>query len=83
MELVYPGYLGFGVYLIINLLSSARQHAFPFYVELASPGYLSTGGYSIINLHSPARRHNAFPLQGDTRSTHIRALRRRIKLLFK
>ena len=37
VELAYPGYLGFGVYLITYLLSSARLRAVLFNVELASP----------------------------------------------
>ena len=56
MEPAYPCYLGFGVYLIIYLLSSARQHTGPFYVELAYPGNLGFVFCLIINFLFPARR---------------------------
>ena len=37
MEVASPGYLGFGVYLIINLISSVCLRDVLFYVELAPP----------------------------------------------
>ena len=59
-ELVSPGYLGFGGYLIINLLSPACLPAFLFYVELVSPGYLGFGIYLIIHFLSASRRRAFF-----------------------
>ena len=49
-ERVPRGYLGFGVNLVINLLSTAHLRTFLFYLEPASPGYLDCGVYVIINL---------------------------------
>ena len=43
VELAYPGYIGFGIHLIIKLLVHARLNDFPFYVELAFPAYLWLG----------------------------------------
>ena len=40
-----PGYLGFGVYLVIYSLSQTRLRDFLFYVEHASSGYLGSGVY--------------------------------------
>ena len=54
VELVYPGYMGFGVHLIINLLSPDRLRDFLLYEELASLGYLGFGDHLCINLLSPA-----------------------------
>ena len=51
-ERASPGYLGFGVYLVIYLFSPAHLRAFVFYLELASFGYLGFGVYLIINLLS-------------------------------
>ena len=40
VDLVSPGYIGFGFHLIINLLPDDRLRDFLFYVELAFPCYL-------------------------------------------
>ena len=50
VELPSPGYMGFGVHWIINLLSPDRLHDFLFHEELASLGYLGFEDYLIINL---------------------------------
>ena len=54
VELTSPGYMGFGVHLIINLIHHDRLRDFLFYVELAFPGYLGFGDHLYINLLSPA-----------------------------
>ena len=45
MEPTSPGYMDFGVHLIINMLSPDRLRDFLFYEELASLGYLGFAGY--------------------------------------
>jgi len=50
LELAAPGYLGFGVYLIINLLSSDSLRDFLFYMELASSGYFGFGVFLVYQL---------------------------------
>ena len=54
VELASSGYMGFGVHLMINMISHDRQRDFLFYVELAFPGYLDFGDHLCINLRSPA-----------------------------
>ena len=61
-ERVPRGYLGFGVNLVINLLSTAHLRTFLFYLEPASPGYLDCGVYVIINLFFFLLRFTCFPL---------------------
>ena len=58
VELASPGYMGFGVHLIINLLSPVRLRDFLFYEELASLGYLGFGVHLIINLLPHDRLHD-------------------------
>ena len=54
VELASPGYMEFGVHLMINLIPYNRLRDFLFYVELAFPGYLGFGDNLCINLLSPA-----------------------------
>ena len=54
VELASPGYMGFGVHIIINLLPHDRLRDFLFYVELAFPGYLGFGDHLCMNFLSPA-----------------------------
>ena len=43
VKLAYPGYLDFGVHLIVKLLPHDRLDVFLCYVELATPTYLGLG----------------------------------------
>ena len=54
MERPSPGYLGFGVYLVIYLLSPTHLRAFLFYEKRTYPGCLDFGVYWVIYLLSPA-----------------------------
>ena len=54
MELAYTCYLGFGVYLIIYFLSSARLRAVLFNVKLASAAIWVLDFFLIINWLSSA-----------------------------
>ena len=57
VELASPGYMGFGVYLIINLTPNDHLRDFLFSVELAFSGYLCFGDHLCINLLSPVCLH--------------------------
>ena len=52
MERAFPGYLGFGVYLVIYLLSPTHLRASLFYEIRTYPGYLDFGFYWVIYLLS-------------------------------
>ena len=43
VELAYPGYMGFGVHLIINILPHDRLRDFVFNVDLAFLAFLGLG----------------------------------------
>ena len=67
------GYLGFGVNLVINLLSPAHLRAFLFYLEPASPGYLDCGVYVIIQFFSFVLR--VFLLSPSLRNSYLPGIR--------
>ena len=50
VKLTSPGYMGFGIHLVINLLCHDRLHDFLFYEELAPLGCLGFGVHLINNL---------------------------------
>ena len=58
--------MGFGVHLIINLLSPDRLRDFLFYEKLASPGYLGFADNLIINLLPHDRLRSFFLIEDET-----------------
>ena len=69
------GYLGFGVNLVINLISPAHLRTFLFYLEPASTGYLDCGVYVIINLFFFSFVLRVYLLSSSLRNSYLPGIR--------